>query len=97
MIKRVPLSADTLVMMISREQAVAAAAQLARGAEVAGSPASTAVSPDLLARAIAVAKNTPASDERRVADARSSLAADAYDSRDVAAMMIQRIVSDSLR
>jgi hypothetical protein len=97
LVKTTQKTADTRDMMISKEQARAAAEQLANRL---GAPVQTPtppVSPELLAHAISIACCAPASDEGRIAGARSFLAERTHDSRDVAAMMIQRIVSDSLR
>lgn len=55
------------------------------------------VSPEVLAAAFAVVESTPDTNPQRVADARNHLAGTRADSRAVASMMIQRIVSDSLR
>jgi len=96
-VKAAEHGADTHTMMISKQQARAAAAQLnnysARMQSVGGPP----VSAEVLSQAFAAACNAPATDVRRVADARTFLARDAHNSRDVAEMMIQRIVSDALR
>ena len=97
MVKRAPNATDTRHMMISKEQARAAAEQLPISVTGQSAPPTPPVSPELVARAIAIARSTPAIDERRIAGARSFLALEEHDSRAVAAMMIQRLVSDSLR
>jgi hypothetical protein len=84
-------------MMISREQARAAAAQLTSHPMLVACAGEAPVSAEVFNQAFAAACNAPATDVRRVADARTFLARDAHDSRDVAEMMIQRIVSDALR
>jgi hypothetical protein len=89
--------ADTQYMMISKEQARAAAAQLTNHSALVASAGETPVSPEVFNQAFVAALNAPATDVRRVADARTFLARDAHSSRDVAEMMIQRIVSDALR
>ena len=89
--------ADTQPMMITKEQARAAAAQLANHPGRVASTHCAPVSAEVLSMAIAAARNAPAADPRRVEGARNYLASDARDSRDVAAMMIQRIVCDALR
>ena len=89
--------ADTQDMMISKEQATAAARHLVTQSHEAVRCRAMAVSDELLEQAAAIVRDTPATDERRIADARLYLQSDRHDSRDVAAMMIQRIVSDALR
>ena len=89
--------ADTQCMMISKEQARAAAVQLATRRPDTTSHTSSPVSAELIAEAIEIARSTPMTDATRLAGARSSLAAHPHDTRDIAAMMIHRIVSDALR
>ncbi len=84
-------------MMISKEQAHAAAVQLRTRSYGACSHDSVGVSPEILAAALAVVANTPDTRSQRVAEAQHLLATDGADSRAVASMMIQRIISDSLR
>jgi hypothetical protein len=83
--------------MISREQARAAADDLKSGATCATQTRRTAVSPDVLAAALAVIESTPDTNQQRVAIAQHHLEHSATDSHVVASMMIQRIISDSLR
>lgn len=83
--------------MISKEQAHAAAEQLrATGSGIPCHP-SVEVSPEVLAAALAVVESTPDTSPRRLAEAHHFLESDNTDSRAVASMMIQRIISDSLR
>ena len=84
-------------MMISKEQAHAAAVQLRMSAQSRRTARSTDVSPEVLAAAFAVAEGTPDTSPERIAEARTFLAHDGADSRVVASMMIQRIISDALR
>ena len=83
--------------MISKEQAHAAAAQLRTKSSNARRHDSADVSPEIFAEALAVACNTPDTRFQRMAEAQHLLATEAADSRAVASMMIQRILSDSLR
>jgi len=84
-------------MMISKEQAHAAAEHLRfRGPRV-GSLNSTDVSPEVFAAAFAVVQNTPDTNPQRMADGRHYLDTEGADSRVVASMMIHRIISDSIR
>jgi hypothetical protein len=83
--------------MISKEQAHAAAEQLRSGGSSSPSHHTADVSPEVLAAALAVVASTPDTSPRRMADAQHFLASEGADSRVVASMMIQRIISDSLR
>jgi hypothetical protein len=84
-------------MMISTEQAHAAAEQLRQGGSGPGRTTEAKVSPEVLAAAFSVVENTPDTSARRLAEAHNYLASEGADSRLVASMMIQRIISDSLR
>lgn len=84
-------------MMISKEQAHAAAIHLRSCASTECSDRSADVSPEILAAAFAVASNTPDTSPERMAEAQLHLAGDGTDSREVASMMIQRIISDAIR
>jgi hypothetical protein len=84
-------------MMISKEQAHAAAEGLRNRGSRYMTPTSVDVSPEVLAAAFAVAESTPDTSPSRMAEAERYLASDGADSRVVASMMIQRIISDSLR
>lgn len=91
------IASDIESMMISHEQARAAALHLR---SYDGSEPGTDrpnVSPEVLAAAVAVARSTPDTNPQRLAEARHYLDGDGTDSRAVASMMIQRIISDSLR
>jgi hypothetical protein len=97
LIQALGVRADIQCMMISREQAHAAAVHLAAHETGTAAVASVAVSPEVLAAAIALAQRTPDTSPERIAEGESYLAGDGADSRAVAAMMLQRIVSDALR
>jgi hypothetical protein len=84
-------------MMISKEQARAAARQLADSDRISAPVSRPHVSAAILQRAVAIAKQASFADEDRVAEGRLLLATDTLDSQDIAAMMIHRIVSDALR
>jgi len=84
-------------MMISEEQARAAALHLSTCGAAAPSAHTPDVSPEVLAAAMAVVARTPDMNPERMAEARTYLQSDGTDSRLVASMMIQRIISDSLR
>jgi hypothetical protein len=84
-------------MMISKQQATAAARELAAPCAQPSQTVEAAVSRELIERALDIARNAPASSAERLAEARQSLESGAHDSYDVASMMIQRIVSDALR
>jgi hypothetical protein len=84
-------------MMISKEQARAAADHLKAHPSCESATCSPQVSPELLAAAIAVIQDTPETNSQRVAIAQHHLEAAATDSHVIASMMIQRIISDSLR
>ena len=89
--------ADTLTMMISDKQARLAADYLLASCSAHECSPSCAVSDVTLAAACAVAKRTPDPRTDRVLEARAHLDAPEYTSRDIASMMISRIISDSLR
>jgi hypothetical protein len=84
-------------MMISKQQAHAAAVDLRTQGSNRRATTSVDVSPELLAAALAVVEGTPDTSAERLAEAELYLASDHPDSRVVASMMIQRIISDSLR
>jgi hypothetical protein len=84
-------------MMISHEQARAAASHIQEAETASRAWVRPEVSPDLIAAAVAVARNTPDADPERIADAQGYREGLCVDSRAVASMMLQRIVSDSLR
>jgi hypothetical protein len=89
--------ADTIDMMISKEQARAAAVLLRNRGVASIHASATQVSPAVIAAACAVAESTPDMSSQRMADGRDYLENHTADSRVVASMMIQRIISDSLR
>jgi hypothetical protein len=84
-------------MMISKEQARAAAIHLRTCASPQNGHAPADVSPEIVAAAFAVAANTPDTSPERIAEAEHYLAGVSADSHAVASMMIQRIISDALR
>lgn len=84
-------------MMISKEQAHAAAVLLRDRAVTSRNGSRRAVSPEVLAAAHAVAEGTPDTNPQRMADGQHYVATAGADSRVVASMMIQRIISDSIR
>jgi|GEM_PF-2484635 len=84
-------------MRITQQQARAAAERLRHGSGDREQPTEAPVSPEVLAAAVAVARSTPDTSAQRIADAKTYLAGVPADSRVVASMMIQRIVSDALR
>lgn len=84
-------------MMISEEQARAAAQLLSTHAAADAAHDVPDVSPEVLAAALAVVRETPDTRPGRIDEARQYLENEAGDSRRVASMMIQRIISDSLR
>ncbi len=84
-------------MMISHEQARAAAFELRSGVTSAPVMPPADVSAEVLAAAMAVVQETPDTSPERLADAQSLLAGESPDCHAVASMMIQRIISDSLR
>jgi len=55
------------------------------------------VSPEVIAAAYAVVESTPDTNPQRMAHGQHYVASDGADSRVVASMMIQRIISDSIR
>lgn len=83
-------------MMISQEQARAAAQHLSTCGATTPYSATPDVSPEVIAAAVQVVRETPDTSPQRMSQARSYLS-DGADSRLVASMMIQRIISDSLR
>lgn len=91
------MPADTRYMMISKEQARAAAVLIRTRNADRASARSVDVSPEVLAAALAVVEGTPDTSPERIAEAELHMAGHGLDSRVVASMMLQRIVSDSLR
>jgi len=88
--------ADTHTMIISDKQALLAARDLkAHHADPINSH--PVVSDDLMAAARAIIEETPELRGDRVTEARDYLGSGEIDSRDVAAKMISRIISDSVR
>ena len=83
--------------MISKQQAHAAAVLLRKQGGVACDVSKTQVSPEVLAAALAVVESTPETSAQRMADGRQYVDSHGEDSRVVASMMIQRIISDSIR
>jgi hypothetical protein len=96
-VKSRPPTADNLRMMISHEQARAAALHIHEAEAVPRDWVRPEVSPDLIAAAVAVARDAPDADPERIADVQAYREGRCVDSRAVASMMLQRIVSDSLR
>lgn len=89
--------ADICNMIISEEQALLAARQLAAPVTCTDTHRAVAVSDDLIAAARAIAEETPDTRDDRISEARAYLGAGALDAREVASKMISRIISDSLR
>ena len=83
--------------MISKEQAHAAAEQLRTMGSAIPGHHSVEISPEVFAAAFAVVESTPDTNPRRMAEAHHFLESESTDCRAVASMMIQRIISDSLR
>jgi hypothetical protein len=84
-------------MMISHEQARAAAIHLHYTGETPRERVRPDVSDEVLAAALAAAQNAPEENPGRLADMQRYRDGACADSRAVASMMISRIISDSLR
>ena len=84
-------------MMISHEQARAAAIHLHYANEPRRERVRPDVSDEVLAAALAAAQNAPEESPTRIADMQHYRDGACADSRAVASMMIHRIISDSLR
>ena len=91
------VSADTDAMMISEQQALAAATHLRSGECACDRRDFRDVPADLLAAAANAARLTPDIDASRVLNAVAFLSTGPMDSREIASMMLKRMVSDSLR
>lgn len=89
--------ADSEGMIISDEQARLAAQYLRTGRSNRCGSIDCHVDGDVVARAVAAATSAPDSRIERVEEARHRLDLGTVDSREVAAKMISRIVSDSIR
>ena len=84
-------------MMISDEQAMAAASYLRTSPFLRGRVAHPEISPAILAAARAIVETTPEMRSDLVAEAIDHLGEGNPDSRDVASKIISRCISDSLR
>ena len=90
-------TADTQAMMISEEQALAAAALLKTTGRASSSVDRVEISADLVAAAVAAASFTPDVDPCRLINAEAFLHDGLADSHEIASMMLKRLVSDALR